>query len=585
MAQVTLTAEDGREVAEVMSRLGPVCEAFEAELDKRPSGRPRDWTVAGTVAALLLLARHAPKFHISHIEALIGTLSPQQLKRLQLQRSDGTPFTTRQISYAWNEITRAVDPAMPGLTRAERIRRDKLLRRLGNKMLMATIPAYVRREWQGHLALDATLVWAHGRPPGEGKNKLYVSGRDGDGTPGYLSDVERNEYDEETSDHPYLWNLEPNLPAPEAFHSNGRRRRRDRGRRSVGARWIGNERNWSKRVFGHAFHTAVMCGAEDAGLDSVPLMAVGNVTTPTTANPAATGRLLVEDIHQLNDGHIGDVLADGGYSQARAEHWQLPIRALGGEPIFRLHGTNQEGHKGAIRHGQYLKIDGRLYCACLPDRLRSATYPHRPTRDRSYNRQRKADYNLINEARRPYELRYRTTTRTGMRFSTPHHGLGCTNCSNSDRQCCDKRLISIPWDELGNYQRHQFGSAQWEASYSRRSRIEGYFGNIKNSMVGGHVRDTAQFFEFAKISFAFIFNAMATNLARLKDWKARHATLDTDATRRPRRGRRRLNHTLDEIRENPDLVQQKKARKRRMKPPKPKRTTSDPLAFLGTAPT
>ena len=59
----------------------------------------------------------------------------------------------------------------------------------------------------------------------------------------------------------------------------------------------------------------------------------------------------------------GDVLNDSGYSHRIAEHWALPLRALGAELVMDLH-PHDRGRQGT-HHGA-ICWNGSLYCPSTP---------------------------------------------------------------------------------------------------------------------------------------------------------------------------------------------------------------------------
>lgn len=592
MAQITLDLADAAEVKAMQARppFVAACELIEAELARRPQGRPRDWSVNGILSVLIFLARHETGFYIDRASDLIATLPSETRESLGLNRPDGRPFTTRQISYAWNEISRCTDPAAHGIDDAERARRLALLVRIQNLLLIATIPREIRTRWRGDTALDATLVWAHARPPSSGNGKLYAGAADGDGMRTakrveLLSSDDDRIFDAPTDDHPFLDKLRPvPFAEPELNERTGRRRRRDRGNRAVGATWIGSK-DFPKNLYGHAHHIAVTVGP--VGDDELPLppIAVGHVTTPTTSHPAKSAMVMLTDLNeqlaQLGGAAtgLGDVLADGGYSQAKPEHWTLPLRDLGAEPIFQLHSTNQLGHRGVLEGhpGGYLLIDGRFYCPCLPEHLRHALYPRfGKHRDKDHTKMR-AEFRKVLAQRAPYELRPRGKYRqVGLRFETPHATQSCPQCGDG---CCSTRFVNIHWDQLGLYQKHRFGSEDWARSYARRSRVEGFFGALKSPSVGRHNRATSLFFEYAKVSLAVTFRAIATNLHLLANW---HANLAAGGRiKRHRPGRPRINPRLCDIRTNPSVLEPARQKKRKARrPTRAKPPPDNPFANL-----
>jgi hypothetical protein len=63
---------------------------------------------------------------------------------------------------------------------------------------------------------------------------------------------------------------------------------------------------------------------------------------------------------------LGDVLADSGYSHRIAEHWSLPLRALGAEMVMDLH-PHDRGTQGTFAGA--ICFNGNLYCPSAPEEL------------------------------------------------------------------------------------------------------------------------------------------------------------------------------------------------------------------------
>jgi hypothetical protein len=63
---------------------------------------------------------------------------------------------------------------------------------------------------------------------------------------------------------------------------------------------------------------------------------------------------------------IGDALSDSGYAHRVAEHWALPLRALGAAPVMDLH-PHDRGRQGT--HEGAVCFNGSLYCPSTPPAL------------------------------------------------------------------------------------------------------------------------------------------------------------------------------------------------------------------------
>ncbi len=63
---------------------------------------------------------------------------------------------------------------------------------------------------------------------------------------------------------------------------------------------------------------------------------------------------------------IGDALSDSGYAHRVAEHWALPLRALGAAHVMDLH-PHDRGRQGT--HEGAVCFNGSLYCPSTPPAL------------------------------------------------------------------------------------------------------------------------------------------------------------------------------------------------------------------------
>ena len=402
MSNLVLSDEDVTEITQVLDRTAGTIEHLEQRCRTERFGRPRDWTVRGVLAVLLAAARHHQTFHIEDAAELAGELNATHRQRLGAHQRNGAPLTHRQISYAWNLISRALDPA---------------------------------------------------------------DGRRGN-----------------------------------------RRRRWDLNRRPTGADWTGHHNR-----FGYAHHVAVLTQNEQRDND-LPILAVALTTTPASAHPARSATPLLDHITDHTGAALGDVLADAGYSQAASVDWTLAIRARGGDPIFRLHAGNQEGHHGVISGMRALIIDGHPYCLCLPERLRNLP---RPTDLDDH--EGRARWRRSAAERASYAYKLRSAHRAiGLRFEAPHRD--CRDCDQ--RLCCHSATICIAWDELGAYQRHHYGSNAWEHSFARRNRVEGFFGILKGTTGSAALNsNSSRYWEYGKVTLAATLCAMATTHHLTARWR------------------------------------------------------------------
>jgi hypothetical protein len=181
----------------------------------------------------------------------------------------------------------------------------------------------------------------------------------------------------------------------------------------------------------------------------------------------------------------GDVLADCGYSHRQAEHWALPVRAMGARLVQDLH-PHDRGTKGTF--GGATIWNGELYCPATPAGLfglgplpRGATCEERDAHDRAFR-----------------ELSSYRLSRLGADDSDGYHRVICPVVAGKLRcpvrpasmslpydrpevasppehlpTCCSQQTMTIPPSVAEKTaQRHPYPGPEWRASYGRRSAAE-----------------------------------------------------------------------------------------------------------------
>ena len=138
------------------------------------------------------------------------------------------------------------------------------------------------------------------------------------------------------------------------------------GKRLDGLSWIESPpdcggTDWS--VPGPKLHAVVRAGT--ASGPSVPHLAERITLTPASAEPQSPALGLVEEM--VTENRIEILIADRGYTFAKAERWADPLRELGVDTVFDLH-PDQRSTKGTFAGA--LLLDGSLYCPSLPEALK-----------------------------------------------------------------------------------------------------------------------------------------------------------------------------------------------------------------------
>jgi hypothetical protein len=495
---------------------------IEAQLEANQigEGRPREISVRSALICFVLLALLGENFHLIDLPVLMSAMTWRVRRQLGIDYLDrrGRPkqVSYQQILRIFHAIAEAFDPLASDISDEKANKRAVALRELSFRLVQASISVPRR---PGDYAIDATLKWGWDRPGGL-HAKIERRGRDGDGErPLSLSEILE---DCETS-------LEPDCLAElRAELAKGEHK----GPRTWGAgsRWVGRE-NSKKSVYGVALHAVTL-----AEPTSPPVIEAITVA-PAPALPAPVVMPLLELLYEKRKGApggrpIGDVVADPAYS-AKPTAWQLPIRHLGGSPVFRLHRQNQAGRQ--LRAGVSF-VDGRPYCSCIPDELADIAFPHFPaTRSQLFGYANKVT------KRRRFELTANTAFKADLsrQFRFPHWDPvkkrgGCYHCVDSQNNplidpltglarpvCCQQATKVFSAEDLGLYQDVAYGEIEWFERWNRRNRVEGSFGIMKNPSVSNWSRHYHHFVGLSRETFVALFAVVAHNFHVERNWMRR----------------------------------------------------------------
>jgi hypothetical protein len=190
---------------------------------------------------------------------------------------------------------------------------------------------------------------------------------------------------------------------------------------------------------------------------------------------------------------LGDILGDSGYAHRDADAWALPLRAAGAQLIQDLH-PHDRGPKGT--HYGAVISNGCLYCPCTPrPLLELGPLARAATKEQAADHDRKtaelARYKLgrltaddpdgyhrvqcpaiMGKIRCPLRPASMTLDRSRPEILQPpqHH-----------QACCTQQTITVPPEvNAKTRQKHDYPSAAWRRSYSRRTGAERGFATAKD---------------------------------------------------------------------------------------------------------
>ena len=417
--------------------------------------------------------------------------------------------------------------AMHGLDDEELARRYDRLTWTINQLIETSLrflPENVRGNWKGSAAVDATAVPAFSRPDKRAKGK----------GPRQQRQLLRSAADPDAG-------LYTRTDAPDGAKNDQRREPRLR------------ESYWAFEA------TLVAAGNDDPPEDSAyPALVVG--MAPLHRPGVAPGRNAVIALSSIHErGYPAVWLAgDRAYSNSVPEEFQLPVRALGYEPVFKYR-EDQLGLQDS--DGGSIQVDGNWYCPMMPPALINASADH------AADRIDDATYQTRIAARRPFRLRpkaqpdaeghqrYKCPASTGSPTarcaakpgSFNHTTRAAPQVDVTDEllafppPVCSQDTITIPPEAGAKFaQQLPYGSPEWEAVYSTlRNTVEGINGMLKDGAHGalGDAR-RRRIRGVAAQSFFVALIVMAMNIRSIESFMRQALPDATGTLRRPRTRRR-----------------------------------------------
>jgi hypothetical protein len=190
---------------------------------------------------------------------------------------------------------------------------------------------------------------------------------------------------------------------------------------------------------------------------------------------------------------LGDILDDSGYAHRDAGAWAIPLRAAGAQLVQDLH-PHDRGPKGT-HHGAII-ANGNLYCPRTP----------RPLTElgplaRTATKEQAADHDRQTSELARYKLgRLTADDQDGYHRVACPAVMGKIRCPlrpssmtldrgrpeilqppENPQACCTQQTITVPPDVLAKTaQKHDYPSAAWRRSYTRRTSAERGFATAKD---------------------------------------------------------------------------------------------------------
>jgi hypothetical protein len=289
----------------------------------------------------------------------------------------------------------------------------------------------------------------------------------------------------------------------------------------------------TESYFGYELHAVVRVGPLGADGSDAPCLAERIAVVPASTSP--TRPVLAPLARMIQGGTaVADVVADRGYTYKN--DWAPGLRALGVDAVADLH-ANQYGPRGT--HAGARIVAGTPHCPAMPAQFNTIHRPDRlvPTpalETFTADIARREQWALRRVAGPDHDgkERYECPARAG-KLRCPLQPLSLalplaaptvlTPPNPPDAPtCCSQRTITVPGDvDAKARQRHYWGSPNWIKAFNRRSRVEGWFGNLKNDNTEALGRGAFRVMGICKTSLMIAVYAACTNLRLLRAWARR----------------------------------------------------------------
>lgn len=527
------------------------------------NGRPRQLRVDVFLTAIIVSALYAKSALLVDVHYVLTEGLPYSLRVALGLDGKGTrgKLTVRQVRYLLEAIERRLahtQGRVPDLDEADRDTRAVALQNIVNRLLQAA---------QGNtgqtpttFAADATGIDSWGTGLGKGKKKVDPGAdhaADGDGGPALG----------ETGVGPQ-GDVDPNWPDPDAEWGY-------RTRTST---------NPTKSVHGYHMLALVGVGDVGESPDARPKLTHALTLIPANAN-AVTATITMMDAFTASGADVKEILNDRDFSYKVPMSWAQPLRERGISQVLDMHDNDRgaRDHNGLIMIDGWPHCPTtpeHLRKIPRPANLSPGTLKANATADqRAAHALRVQQLEDFRSA--IAELRVYAFARNGKpdasgkaQFICPAQAgkLRCTNCPLSmaypddvptvgnppvvpalpDRpvkptaattraareqykrdsreyrrqaaqlSCCRQRTVVIDGDVCANSRQDlRWGSDEWIASYSRRTHVEGFFGQLVGpSGISVH-RGWTQVMGLVKTSLMLACAVVAANITALRSWADR----------------------------------------------------------------
>ncbi|MEU3338484.1 hypothetical protein [Streptomyces sp. NPDC006668] len=286
--------------------------------------------------------------------------------------------------------------------------------------------------------------------------------------------------------------------------------------------------------------------------DVVPALVIAFSVDKPSHRP---GRVAVEALQQIDDSLPRGYLAgDRAYNDQKPENFQLPIRAMGYEPVYD-YAKDQLGVQAGFAGAEL--VEGNWYCPSMPEELKEATKDlinEKIDKQTWINRIRARAAYLFMPKQRPDAEGHRRVmcpaeanrTQCPLKAYTLGRGIHLplvdpVPSPAGSPPCCSQKTVTVPPEAgAGLWQPLQYGSEAWQRVYFRlRNSVEGINGYAKDPLYE-RLEDagTRRIRGIAAQTLLLAFQLAHANRRKLRAWADSIALHDDRPRRRPTRRRK-----------------------------------------------
>jgi hypothetical protein len=522
----------------------------EAILVPQKTGRPRKlkaevFFVGAVVVAMKGLTLTLDNIHKALTEWLPLSVQLELGTRIKAAGQQSEPIKVRQVRYLFSAIERRLAftvESEPGLTDVEREIRSEALQSIIDKLIGGSVLQSMPKEIS--LAWDSSGVESFGKPKWPATAVRDETDVDFDDLAEAVTTVQSASPTGDTTKKNKKKTKGGKVPKPHSIDRDAHLGYRTKTYDSK-----------STKLFGYDLFAGVAVLPVGADPDEMPKLLLAMTLRPAAGSTSKPTLALLDRMME-NGYRIDELIVDRGFSYKNPKDWAIELHSRGISQVQDIHPADH----GVRDHEGIRVVNGVPYCVKKPDALvDNPRPPHfkvgplkkKATDGDKLNRERNLkDLKHFQDhevEREPYAFVFHENNPTAKdpfnsRWICPGKAGKVQRelCPGSadygdDRpvvlnpgprelapKCCTQQTVSIPGPVLVKLrQRNVWGSPDWIESFSRRTHIEGIFGNLRNPSTQNIKRGFCRVTGLVKTSLMLTFEVIAANIRVVRKWSRR----------------------------------------------------------------